>query len=116
MSLVIDFIAPSSLSRETDRPSQLPIAGNGPPGTFVIFPDSLSVSLPTDQIVSSDDSAGHARVEFGGMRVTGLEGGPLVFVRFREVPPEDRLSPARRHTTYLQRSWGPGLSMDGEAN
>ncbi len=115
MSLVIDFIAPSSLSRETDRPSQLPIAGNGPPGTFVIFPDSLRVSLPTDQIVSSDDSAGHARVEFGGMRFTGLEGGRLVFVRFRELLPEDRLSPARSHTMYLERSWVAGMSMDGEA-
>ncbi len=33
--LVIQFAAGSSLEREQDRPSQLPIYRNGPPGTFV---------------------------------------------------------------------------------
>jgi hypothetical protein len=53
--LLIEFAAPSSLLRERDRPSAFPIVGNGPPGTFVVFPNGLRVSLPTDQIVSADD-------------------------------------------------------------
>jgi hypothetical protein len=51
MLLLIDFAAPTSLLREEDRPSTLPIIGNGPPGTFVLFPNGIKVSLPTDQIV-----------------------------------------------------------------
>jgi hypothetical protein len=46
--LLIDFAAPTSLLREQNRPSTLPIVGNGPPGTFVLFPNGLRVSLPTD--------------------------------------------------------------------
>ena len=46
--LLIAFAAPSSLVVERDRPSQFPILGNGPPGTFVLFPGRLRVSLPTD--------------------------------------------------------------------
>jgi len=99
--------------RERDRPSALPIAGNGPPGTFVVFPGGLRVSLPTDQIVSADDSSGHARVAFGGMRFVGLEGEQLVFVRFRELFPEDRLSPARSHTMRLDQRWVAALAVDG---
>jgi uncharacterized damage-inducible protein DinB len=114
MSLVIHFTAPSSLLRETDRPSQLPIVGNGPPGTFVIVPDGLRVSLPTDQIVSSDDGRGHARVEFSGMRFAGVKEGRLAFVRFREQLPEDRLSPARSHTMLLEPRWVADVSMDGD--
>ena len=113
MSLVIDFAAPSSLLRETHRQSQLPIVGNGPPGTFVVFPDGLRVSLPTDQIVFSDNRGGHARVEFGGMRFVGVDDGRLTFVRFREVLPEGQLSPARSHTMYLKPAWVSGVSMDG---
>ena len=37
--LVIEFVTPASLWREPDRPSGLPIVGNGPPGTFVRFAD-----------------------------------------------------------------------------
>lgn len=59
MSLVIDFTAPSALLREQNRMSMLPILGNGPPGTFVLFP-GYRVSLPTDQIVFADDTGGHA--------------------------------------------------------
>jgi hypothetical protein len=71
--LLIDFAAPTFLLREQDRPSVLPIVGNGPPGTFVLFPNGLRVSLPTDQIVFADDRGGHARVGFGGMRFIGSE-------------------------------------------
>jgi uncharacterized damage-inducible protein DinB len=114
VSLVIDFTAPSSLLRETHRPSQLPIVGNGPPGTFVIFPDGMRVSLPTDQIVSSDDRSGHARVELGGMRFAGVKEGRLAFVRFRELFPEDQLSPARSQTMLLEPQWVADVSMDGD--
>ena len=111
--VLVDFAAPSSLLREQDRPSALPIVGNGPPGTFVIFPGGLRVSLPTDQIVFADDTGGYARVGFGGMRFVGLEGERLVFVRFRELVPEDQLSPARGHTMLLDPLWVGAISDDG---
>jgi hypothetical protein len=99
--LLIDFVAPSTLLRERDRPSALPIVGNGPPGTFVLFPDGLRISIPTDQIVYADDRTGHARVGFGGMQFVGVNEQQLVFVRFREVLPDEQLSPARSHTMRL---------------
>ena len=99
--LLVDFAAPSSLVRERHRPSDLPIVGNGPPGTFVVFPDGVRVSLPTDQVVFADDEAGHARVGFGGMEFVGVEDGRLRFARVREVLPESELSPARSHTMLL---------------
>jgi hypothetical protein len=111
--LLIDFATPSSLLREENRPSALPIVGNGPPGTFVVFPGGLRVSLPTDQIVVAHDSGGHARVGFGGMRFVGLEGERLVFVRFRELFPEDQLSPARSHTMLLDPQWVAAIGVDG---
>jgi len=111
--VLVDFAAPSTLLRERDRPSALPIVGNGPPGTFVVFPNGLHVSLPTDQIVFADDSGGHARVGFGGMRFVGLEGDRLVFVRFRELFPEDQLSPARSHKMLLDPRWVAALAVDG---
>lgn len=111
--VLIEFAAPSSLLREQDRPSALPIVGNGPPGTFVIFPGGLRVSLPTDQIVFADDTGGNARVGFGGMRFVGLEGERLVFVRFRELVPEDQLSPARSHTMLLDPLWVAAISAEG---
>ena len=113
ISVLVDFAAPSSLLRERDRPSALPIVGNGPPGTFVIFPNGLRVSLPTDQIVFADDSGGHARVGFGGMRFVGLEGERLAFVRFRELFPEDQLSPARSHTMLLDPLWVAAVAAEG---
>jgi hypothetical protein len=111
--LLIDFAAPTSLLREPNRMSTLPIIGNGPPGTFVLFPNGLRVSLPTDQIVFADDTGGHARVGFGGMRFDGLEEGRLVFVRTRELFPEDQLSPARSHTMRLDPRWVTTISIDG---
>ena len=71
--MIIDFTAPSSIVREQNRISQLPIIGNGPPGTFVFFPNGFRVSLPTDRIVFADDTEGHARVGFGGMQFVGSE-------------------------------------------
>lgn len=111
--LLIDFATPSSIFREPNRISTLRIIGNGPPGTFVIFPGRLKVSLPTDQIVFADDASGHARVGFGGMQFAGLQQGQLVFVRSRDVLPEEQLSPARSHTMLLDPQWVVMVSTDG---
>jgi hypothetical protein len=111
--LLIDFAASTSLLREQHRTSTLPIIGNGPPGTFVLFPNGLRVSLPTDQIVFADDTGGRARVGFGGMRFVGSEDGHLVFVRIRELFPEDQLSPARSHKMLLDPRWVATISVDG---
>jgi hypothetical protein len=113
--LLIDFATPSSIFRERNRKSTLRIIGNGPPGTFVLFPNGLRVSLPTDQIVFADDTAGHARVGFGGMQFVGLEGGHLVFVRFRELVPEEQLSPDRSHTMRLDAQRVATVSVGGRA-
>jgi|SRR6187455_1246901 len=111
--LLIEFTTPSSVLREQDRPSTFRIIGNGPPGTFVLFPDGLKVSLPTDQIVCADDVSGCARVGFGGMRFTGLEQGQLVCVRAREMLPPDQLSPERSHTMRLDPLWVAAIVVDG---
>ena len=111
--LVIDFATPTSLEREQHRPSQLPIVGNGPPGTFVLFPGGFKVSLPTDQIVFADDSAGHVRVGFGGMQYVGMEEGQLAFARVRELAPDDQLSPDRSHKMLLNPAWLAAISVDG---
>jgi hypothetical protein len=113
MPLLIDFATPSSIFREQNRISPLRIIGNGPPGTFVDFPDGLRVSLPTDQVVFADDTAGHARVGFGGMQFVGAEEGHLVFKRILELFPEDQLSPARSHTMRLDSQWVTAVSVNG---
>ena len=91
----------------------LPILRNGPPGTFVLLPGRLRVSLPTDQIVSAYEAEGSVRVGFGGMRFVGLEDGQLVFVRVRELHPEDQLSPDRSHTMRLHPAWVALVSEHG---
>ena len=72
------------------------------------------MSLPTDQIVFADDISGHARVGFGGMRFVGSKEGRLVFVRIRELFPEDQLSPERSHTMLLDPQWVATISVDGQ--
>jgi hypothetical protein len=111
--LLIDFATPSSIFREHNRISTLRIIGNGPPGTFVLFPNGFRVSLPTDQIVFADDTGGHAQVGFGGMQFVGSEQGHLMFVRIRELLPEDQLSPARSHTMLLDSQQVATVSVDG---
>ena len=111
--LLVDFVAQTSLCQESDRPSALRIIGNGPPGTFVLFPHGLKVSLPTDQIVVAEDAGGYASVGFGGMQFTGVEEGQLVFVRVRELFPEELLSPSRSHIMRLQPQWVAAVSVDG---
>jgi hypothetical protein len=103
--LLIDFTSQSSIVRERNRVSPLRIVGNGPPGTFVHFPNGLRVSLPTDQVVFADDTGGYARVGFGGMQFVGPEAGHLMFVRIRELLPEEQLSPDRSHTMRLDANW-----------
>ena len=73
------------------------------------------MSLPTDQIVFADDTGGHTQVGFGGMRFVGLKEGRLVFVRIRELFPEDQLSPARSHTMRLDPQWMVTISLDGRS-
>jgi hypothetical protein len=111
--LLIEFAPHTSLYRERELVSQLPIIRNGPAGTFVVFPRGLRVSLPTDQIIIADDTGGHARVGFGGMRFVGLEEGRLAFVRIRELFPEDQLSPARSHKMLLDPQWVATIAVDG---
>ena len=83
--LLIEFRDGSRLHREQHRASALPIVGNGPAGTFVVFSNRLRISLPTDQVIFADDSGGRSRVGFGGMRFAGVEEGRLIFHRIREL-------------------------------
>jgi hypothetical protein len=113
---LIEFARETRLHREQDRPSHFPIAGNGPPGTFVVFPDGLRVSLPTDQIVFAEDGhagAAGARVGFGGMSFGGVEDSRLIFHRVRDLLPEEQLSPARSWTMILEPHWVSSIQVDG---
>lgn len=112
-SLVIEFASGSSLQREPDRVSQLPIHRNGPPGTFVRLAGRVRVSLPTDQIVATDETRGGVAVGFGGMRFTGVENERLTFVRVRDLWPEERLSPARSWTMTLEPHWVTAVHENG---
>jgi hypothetical protein len=49
------------------------------------------------------------------MQLVGLEEGHLVFVRIREVLPEDQLSPARSHTMRLDVQRMASVSVDGRS-
>jgi hypothetical protein len=111
--LLIEFQPGTSLYCERDRPSMLPIVRNGPPGTFVLFPDRLRVSLPTDQVILANEHDGRVEVGFGGMSFGGLEDGRLVFHRVRELHPEERLSPARSHTMFLEPRMVSAIRVDG---
>ena len=111
--VVVEFASGTRLFRERDRASQFSIVGNGPPGTFVIFPDGLRVSLPTDQIVTADDASGRTRVGFGGMAFVGVEGRHLTFRRVRELHPVERLSPARSHVMTLDTLWVTQVVSEG---
>jgi hypothetical protein len=109
----IEFAPGTTVFRELDLISHLPILRNGPPGTFVVFTSGLRVSLPTDQIVGVDEAGGRARVGFGGMRFHGIANGRLEFVRVRELRPENELSPDRSHIMTLESSWVSAVHVDG---
>ena len=110
--LVIQFAAGSSLEREQDRPSQLPIYRNGPPGTFVRL-DGLRISLPTDLIVHAHERDDAVVVGFGGMRFNGVHGGRITFIRVRDVWPELQLSPARSWLMTLDLLWVAAVHENG---
>ena len=111
--LRIIFAAGSRLQREQDRPSDLPIHRNGPPGTFVIL-SGLRISLPTDQIVDIDEHDDRVIVTFGGFQFDGLRDGRLVFTRVRELRPEHELSPDRSFTMTLDPSWVTSIDAGGQ--
>jgi hypothetical protein len=110
--LLIVFAPGARLCREHDRPSQLPIYRNGPPGTFVDF-HALRVSLPTDQIVFASETDAGVTVGFGGFRFDGCQHGQLVFSRMRDLQPESELSPDRSWTMRLDPSWVAAIEVDG---
>ena len=99
--VVIEFMRGSRIFQVAGEASPLPILHNGPPGTFVLFENGKRVSLPTDQLVFEDDSAGLARIGLGGMSFEGMEGENLVFWRVRDLWPEERLSPERGEKMLL---------------
>ncbi len=109
----VEFVAGTRLRREADRRSDLPMHRNGPPGTFVIFPDGLRVSLPTDQILAADDEGGAVVATFGGMQFAGADERGLIFHRVRELHPEDQLSPGRSHTMILSPEWVAIVRAEG---
>jgi hypothetical protein len=112
--LVVEFVPRTRVEREAELVPHLPIVQNGPPGTFVVFADGRRVPLPTDQIVSAEESTDTgARVGFGGMRFAGVVDGQLVFVRVRDLAPEARLSPERSSRMTLEPHMVAAVIVDG---
>lgn len=111
--LLIEFVIGTRLFREAAFTTGLPILGNGPPGTFVIFPDGHRVPLPTDQVVESDDESGAARVGFGGMRFMGRHGSQLMFHRVKDLWPSAQLSPERGMRMTLETSMVAAVIVEG---
>ena len=111
--LFIEFAPGSHVEREPDFVSKLPIVGNGPPATRVVFQDGVKVHLPTDQIVFSEDAGGAARVGFGGMSAAGLEDGQLTFYRFHDLKSAALLSPERAQRMTLDPRMVTSVSVDG---
>ena len=115
--LVIRFVRGARLERQAAVTPKLPIVQNGPPGTFVIFPDGRRLPLPTDQIVEARDGDGEgeggAEVAFGGMSFEGLEDGLLVFHRVRDLVPEHLLSPERGRRMTIEPAMVQSIAVDG---
>ena len=111
--LLIEFVPGTRVHREAAFQARMPIVGNGPPGTFVIFAGGARVPLPTDQIVLAEESDGAARVGFGGMRFDGVEDGQLVFRRVRDLWPADQLSPERGVRMTLEVDMVAAVWVDG---
>ena len=110
--LVIEFVAGTRLRREAPFAPSLPIVGNGPPGTFVLF-ERVRVSLPTDQVVLAEDVNGTVTVGFGGFRFDGMRDGRLIFSRVRDLLPDSQLSPDRSWTMALEPKWVSEIHADG---
>lgn len=111
--LLIEFSAGTKVHRDREVVPKLPIVQNGPPGTSVVFLDGRKVPLPTDQIVFHEDTAGRARVGFGGMSFEGIEDGSLVFRRARDLRPEEELSPQRGRRMTLDPWMVSAVYADG---
>ncbi|MBM4440439.1 MAG: hypothetical protein FJ027_08460 [Candidatus Rokubacteria bacterium] len=111
--LLIEFVAGTRITRQREVVSKLPILRNGPPGTSVVFADGASVPVPTDQIVFADDVNGAARVAFGGMSFDGMEAGELVFLRVRDLQPEELLAPDRGRRMTLAPDMVASIAVDG---
>jgi hypothetical protein len=111
--LLIEFVPGTSIQREPEAVSKLPIVQNGPPGTSVVFQDGAKVPLPTDQIVFAEVVGGAAHVGFGGMSFEGMEGGQLVFFRVRDLKPEEYLSPERGRRMTLEPRMVSSIAVDG---
>ena len=114
--LLIEFVPGTRISRDPDFVefvSTLPIAQNGPPGTSIVFEDGAKVPLPTDQIVLAEDGGGTAHVGFGGMSFEGMEGGQLVFLRVRDLEPEELLSRERGRRMTLDPRMVASITVDG---
>ena len=114
--LLIEFVPGTRISRDpafVKFVSTLPIVQNGPPGTSVVFEDGAKVPLPTDQIVFARDADGAAHVGFGGMSFEGTEGGQLIFLRVRDLQPEERLSPQRGRRMTLKPRMVASIAVDG---
>jgi hypothetical protein len=114
--LLIEFVPGARVRRDpafVAFVSTLKIAHNGPQGTSVVFEDGARTPLPTDQIVFAEDDDGVARVGFGGMSFAGLQDGELVFLRIRDLQPEDQLSPQRGRRMTLNPRMVTAVSVDG---
>lgn len=113
--LLIEFIADTRIHREPTVIPRLPIVGNGPPGTFVLFGNGRRVSLPTDQIVATEAGVAGtgARVGFGGMAFDGLRDGTLMFRRIFDVQPVEQLSSERSRRMTLDPQLVAVILVDG---
>jgi hypothetical protein len=114
--LLIEFVPGTRISRDSEFVefvSTLPIVHNGPPGTSVVFENGAKVPLPTDQIVFAEDGSGTAHVGFGGMSFEGMEDGQLVFLRVRDLQPEELLSPQRGRRMTLNPRMVASITVDG---
>jgi hypothetical protein len=113
--LLIEFVRGTRVYQQRGVAGRLPIVRNGPPSTFVVFPDGARVSLPTDQIVFADDRRGLALVGFCGMRMGAMDHGRLVFHRVKDLRPEEELSPERARRMTLQPRMVSSIAVDGHA-
>lgn len=104
MSTTLEFVPGSRIERQKPVKSALPLVRNGPPATWVVFADRMGIGVPTDQIVTAQDAAGAAHVQFGGMRFDGEDGTFLVFRRESEVRPEHELMPERGRELKIERA------------
>jgi hypothetical protein len=113
--LVIEFVDGTTIEHDALVATGLPVVGNGPPGTRVVFADGHRINLPTDQIVTERVENGRARVSFGGMRWAPRDGEGLAFDRVKDLWPAARLSPERGTRMTLDPARVRGVWQEGVA-